>query len=151
MITGTSILSMNCNCGARDQAPVVAHQLACQQPCPGTRAESHGFLSNCNCGRRLSPPHLHLRICTTGTQGTSTTLSDCRLHNNGHVDDQPRTALSNTLSMNESEVPSTVNRRGLLELVVHGQRCPVFENRPGLAVYPGGEVHWVWVVPHLHH
>ena len=46
--------------------------------------------------------------------------------------------MSNTLSMNESEVPSTVNRRGLLELVVHGQRCPVFLYRPGLAVYPSG-------------
>ena len=30
---------------------------------------------------------------------------------------------------------------------MHGQRCPVFLYRPGLAVYPSGGLHWVCWVP----
>ena len=32
---------------------------------------------------------------------------------------------------------------------MHGQRCPVFLYRPGLAVYPSGGLHWVCWVPTL--
>ena len=75
--TGTvRTLSKYCNCGASTvcctrthPASVIAHQRACQQPCPRTERTAS----------------------TTCTTGTSTTLSTCcncvhlLLHNNGHV------------------------------------------------------------------
>ena len=149
---------MNCNCEARESTCCCTPQ-ACQQPCPGTRAESRRISQQLQLWETAvsstpAPENLYDRHA-----GTSTTVSEecncgatvfstvgprpCRSHNNEHVDDQPRTAMSNTLSMNVSEAPSTVNRRGLLELVVHGQRCPVFLYRPGLALYPSGGLHWV--------
>ena len=159
MITGTFITIDELQLRSQRPSICCCTPQACQQPCPGIRAESQRIsqqlqLWETTVSSTPAPENLHDRHA-----GTSTTLSEdcncgatvfstvrprlCRWHNNGHEDDQPRTALSNTLSMNESEVPSTVNRRGLLELVVHGQRCPVFIYRPGLAVYPSGGAHWV--------
>ena len=94
-----------------DQAPVIAQQRHVNDLVLEHARNLDGILNGCNCGRRLSPPRLHLRICATRTPGTLTTLSEecncgttvfstvgpkpCRLHTNGHVDDQLRTALWN--------------------------------------------------------
>ena len=75
--TGTvRTLSMYCNCGASTvfctrthPASVVAHQRACQRPCPRT-------------GRTTST------TCTTGTSTTLSAYDNCghlSLHNSGHV------------------------------------------------------------------
>ena len=149
---------MNCNCEARESTCCCTPQ-ACQQPCPGKRAESQRIsqqlqLWETTVSSTSAPENLYDRHerdvnhRVRGVQLRSNSFLHCltqalSLHNNEHEDNQPRTAMSNTLSMNVSEAPSTVNRRGLLELVVHGQRCPVFLYRPGLAVYPSGGLHWV--------
>ena len=106
-----------------------------------------GFLNSCNCGRRLSPPHLHLRICTTGTPGTSTTLSEesnCGTTVFSTVWPRPlsfaqqracRRPTKNCAvqhSVDERNLRYLpLNRRGLLELVVHGHRDV---QRPHLSV-----------------
>ena len=69
-----------------------------------------------------------------------------------------RTALWNLSSVAQLECPALC--RGTYDLDCWNTSCmiertsthpwPIFLYRPGLAVYPGGGVHWVWVVPHLH-
>ena len=81
-ICGTSRCETHCNCGEpqfsapKDQAPVVEQQRHVNNLVQENARNLNGILNSCNCGRRLSPPRLHLRICatrTSGTSGTSTT------------------------------------------------------------------------------
>ena len=105
------------------------------------------FSPSCTCGRRQSPPHLHLRICTTRTPGTSTTLSSdsncgtstdfstknttCAItglspraataeHHGQHcLDQNPRLAQTgkSTLSKNWTAPPDDVHNRDIVHLV----------------------------------
>ena len=102
-------MSINCNCGEPqfsapgDQAPVVARQRQVNDLVHEHALNLDGILNSCNCGRRLSPPRLHLRICATRTPGKSTTKYEQRQwnrydllnsldHRGQDVDDQRRNA-----------------------------------------------------------